>query len=170
VPGWPAAARRRGSARRRQRLEYDEQREPDGVGLYRFELRIRYFGVGECRGVLGDGLLGMRPAYPQLVEADPADDRGEPTTEVVDRPGVGAAQPDPGLLYGVLGLLVRPEHPVRDCPQPLPVLLEPLRQPLVVPHSAYPLGSRLSHLRHLLRRGSDVANPRDVTKPEEAPP
>ena len=43
--------------------------------------------------------------------------------------GVGAAEPQPGLLDGVVGLAQRAEHPVGDRPQVGAVLVESLGQP-----------------------------------------
>ena len=57
----------------------------------------------------------------------PGDDRGQPAAQVLDRAGVGPAEPEPGLLDGVLRLAQRPEHPVGHRPQVRPVRLEPLR-------------------------------------------
>ena len=63
-----------------------------------------------------DELLAARLARAQHVEADAADDRGQPGADVVDFRGVGTAQPQPRLLNGVVGLGHRPEHPLRDRP------------------------------------------------------
>jgi hypothetical protein len=121
---------------RSQRFEYHEQREPDGVGEHRFLLGVG-FGV-EADDRFGepaaDVVLLARAARPQDVEADAADDGGEPAAEVGDRLGVGTAQSQPGLLEGVIGVAERAEHAVGDCPQVRPVLLEPLDLPALLVH------------------------------------
>jgi hypothetical protein len=88
---------------RRQRLQYDEQRKADRIRLHRFELRIGYVDIGERGGVVADGLLGMATPQPQHVQADPPDHGRQPAAEVLDGVGVGATEPDPGLLDGILG-------------------------------------------------------------------
>jgi hypothetical protein len=92
-------------------------RERDGLGL-----------------VLGEGLLAAGPAAPQLVEADPADDGGEPAAEVLDAFGVAGGQPEPGLLDGVLGLAGGAEHLEGHGLQSGPVRFEAAGEPLVVVH------------------------------------
>jgi hypothetical protein len=47
-------------------------------------------------------------------------------------PWLGAAQPQPRVLNGIVGLAQRAEHPIRNCPQMRAILLEPFRKPLVV--------------------------------------
>jgi hypothetical protein len=47
------------------------------------------------------------------VQADPRDDRRQPSAEVLDRRGIRAAQPDPSLLHSVIRLNERSEHSVR---------------------------------------------------------
>ena len=54
--------------------------------------------------------------------------------EVLDLAGFGAAEPQPGLLHGVVGLADRAQHPVGDRPQAAPVLLEPLCKPVLFVH------------------------------------
>ena len=70
-------------------------------------------------------------ARSQDVQADAGDDRRQPAAEVVDLARVGAADPQPGLLDGVVSLRERAEHPVGHRPQVRPVLLEAIRQPVV---------------------------------------
>jgi hypothetical protein len=121
---------------RRQRLEHHEQGEADGVGEQRLVLGVD--GVGAVHDRIGQALverlLAARLARPQHVERHAADGGDEPGLEVVDRVGVRAAEPDPRLLHGVVGLARRAEHPVRDRAHPGPVLLEPLCQPVVFVH------------------------------------
>ena len=83
-------------------------------------------------------------------------------TTVVSQPprfstplGVGAAEPEPGLLHGVVRLAQRAEHPVGHRPQVGAVGLEPLRQPVVFVHR--------SHSSVAFRHSSDGRNPADVT-------
>jgi hypothetical protein len=80
-------------------------------------------------------LLAARLARAQHVEGDARDHGPQPGTEVVDVGGVGAAEPQPRLLHGVVGLAQRAEHPVGDGPQCGPVLLEALRQLIHRSHS-----------------------------------
>jgi hypothetical protein len=58
------------------------------------------------------------------VQADPADDHGEPRAQVVHLVGGGAVKPQPRLLYRVVGLGDRAEHAVGDRPQVIAVSLE----------------------------------------------
>ena len=53
---------------------------------------------------------------------------------LLDPAGVGPADPQPGLLDGVVGLGGGAEHAVGDRPQVGPVGLEPLRQPAGLVH------------------------------------
>ena len=57
-----------------------------------------------------------------------ADDRRQPSAEVLDVARVGAAEPQPGFLHRVVRLGRRAEHPVGDRPQVGPVRLEALGQ------------------------------------------
>ena len=84
-----------------------------------------------------------------------ADDRRQPAAEVLDGAGVGAAQPDPGFLHGVVRLGAGTEHPVRHPLQMAPVRLELLGQPTVIVHS--------SHILVGSRHTSDGREPADVT-------
>ena len=59
--------------------------------------------------------------------------------EVLQLVRVDPAEADPGLLDGVVGLAQGAEHPVGHGPQPGPVLLELLRQQLVVVHRSHPV-------------------------------
>ena len=79
-------------------------------------------------------LFAAGPPRPQHVQRDPGHHRGQPAAEVVHLAGVGPAQPQPGLLDGVVRLADRAQHPVRDRLQVAPVVLETLRQPVVAVH------------------------------------
>ena len=66
-----------------------------------------------------------------------------PTTVVSHAPrfsiasALGAAQPQPRLLEGVVGLAQRTQHPVRDRPQAGAVLVEALGQPFLLAHVTF---------------------------------
>ena len=74
----------------------------------------------------------------ELVQADATDDRGQPGAQVLDVARVGPAEPDPGLLDGVVRLAQRAEHPVGHAAQVRAVRLEALGQPVLV-------GRRVGH-------------------------
>ena len=97
--------------------------------------------TGEVSRQLGGGVLPARATGAQPVEAHARDNSGQPSPEVVDLRGIGAVEAKPGLLDGIVRLGPRPEHPVRDRPQPRPVRFELRGQPI-----------RLGH-QHILRRG-----------------
>src|SRR5207247_4089405 len=84
-------------------------------------------------------LFGPRRARAQQVEAQPRDDRRQPSPEILDSACVSAAEPYPGFLNGVVRFAPRAEHPVGDRPQVTPVFLESLRQPLVFVHRSHSL-------------------------------
>ena len=109
-----------------ERLENHQERETDRVGEDRF-----LFGVGlvvEADDRLwqpaADVVLLARAARAQHVETDAADDRRQPAPQVGDVVGLGAAQPQPGFLEGVVGLGHRTEHPVGHGLQVRSVVLE----------------------------------------------
>jgi hypothetical protein len=54
--------------------------------------------------VLVQALLAPRLAGAQHVQANPRDDRRQPSREVLDAAHVGAAHAQPGFLDGVVGL------------------------------------------------------------------
>ena len=82
-------------------------------------------------------LLAPGLARSQRVQRDSRNDRGQPPSQVLDAIGVGAAEPQPGFLNGVVGLAHRAEHPVGHRSQMAAVLLEPLRQPFVLDHVTF---------------------------------
>ena len=82
-----------------------------------------------------EGRLAPRPARPEHVEADPPDDRRQPGPQVLDLAGVGAAQADPRLLDGVVGLADRAEHPECHAAQVGAVGLEAIGEPVLVVHA-----------------------------------
>ena len=131
-----------------QRVEHDEHREPDRVGEQRLLL-----GVGRVRAAAaGSGASASSGSSRRDVRVrsmsrrHAGDDRRQPAAEVVDGARVGAAEPQPRLLDGVVGLARRAEHPVGHRAQVGPVLLESLRQPVVRVHGSHHLVAR----RHLV--------------------
>jgi hypothetical protein len=147
---------------RRQRLQHHQQRQPDPLGQQRFLLRVGLVlaaddRVGQVHGRV-QRLLAPLPARAQHVQAHPRDHPGQPAAEVVDAAGVGAAEPQPALLDGVVGLGERAEHLVGDRPQPGAVLLEPVGQPVAFVHRSHPSVA--------VRQSIDGPNPADVTDKE----
>jgi hypothetical protein len=121
---------------RGQRLQDDQQRRPDRVGQQRLGLGVGPAGVArQLLGQLGtEEVLAPGAAIAEHVQRHPADHRGQPAAQVLHAAGAGAAEPQPRLLDGVVGLGGRAQHPVGHRPQMRPVLLEPLGQPVVVVH------------------------------------
>jgi hypothetical protein len=130
---------------RAQGVEHHQERHADRVGEERLVL-----GVAAARRVddrVGEvdleSLLSVRGARAQQVERDAGDDRGQPAAEVLDLAHVGSADPDPGVLHGVVRLAERAEHPVGNRPQPGAMLPEALGQPIQIGHVTFlrPQGS-----------------------------
>jgi hypothetical protein len=116
-------------------LEHDEQRHPDRVGHDGLVLRIAVLGDDDgFRQPCAGKLLAPRTARPQRIQADAPDDGRKPAVQILDCAGLGAAQPKPRLLHGVLGLAHRAEHPVRDPPQVWSRRFELVHQPLSLVH------------------------------------
>ena len=126
-----------------QRFEHHEQRETDRVGQQRFVLGVDPVLAAHDRlgHVRVQRLLAPRLARAQHVQAHPRDDRRQPSAQVLDAAGVGAAEPQPGFLHGVVRLAQRAEHPVGHRPQVGAVGLEPLRQPVVFVHRSHSLAA-----------------------------
>ena len=143
---------------RRQRLEHDEQRQADIVGKLGLALGIGSRAAWPAAGsrLAVQRLLAPRLARAQGVEADAGDHRGQPAAEIVDAGGIGAAQPQPGFLHGIVGLARRAQHAVGDPLQMAAVGLELLGQPFFFFHR--------SHSPIALRHSPDGRNPADVTK------
>jgi hypothetical protein len=125
--------------RRRQPVEDHEQREPHRLGQLRLLLRAvlgasHGAAPGAARGLGPERLLGPRPPGAQYVEAHPGHHPGQPAAQVANARRVGAAEPHPGLLDGVVGLGGRPEHAVGDSPHVAAMGLEALRLPVVIVH------------------------------------
>jgi hypothetical protein len=129
---------------RAQGVEHDQQGQADRVGQQRLELRLQLV-VRADQGVGQAHAEGFFPPYvprAQHVQADPGHDRGEPPAQVLHLVPAGPAQPQPGVLHGVVGLGERAQHPVGDCPQVAPVLFELFGQPLVFVHMSHPRVAR----------------------------
>jgi hypothetical protein len=92
--------------RRSQRLKDHKQRQTDRVGQEGFLLRVDLvlgahdrIGQAHLQGLLSAGRAGV-----QHVEAHPGDHRRQPSPEVLDAARVGAAEPQPRFLDGVVRL------------------------------------------------------------------
>ena len=59
-------------------------------------------------------LLAARSARAEHVQRHAGDDRRQPAAEVLDLARVHAAEPQPGILDGVVSLAERAQHPVGD--------------------------------------------------------
>ena len=128
-----------------ERLEHHEQRQADRVGEQRLVL-----GVGAVSGVddrVGhahvERLLAPRSARAEHVQRHACDDRRQPAAEVLDLARVGAAEPQPGVLDGVVGLAERAEHPVGDRTEMRSVILELAGEPFLLIHVTF-LSRRVS--------------------------
>ena len=137
---------------RRQRVEDDEQREPDRVGEDRLVLGIGVSVDGDDR--LGEPaaevVLTAGAARAKDVERDARHDGRQPAREVRDAVRVRAGEPQPRLLDRVFSLAHRAEHPVRDRPQVAAMSLELLRQQVALAH------------RHILSLGSVICLTNDI--------
>jgi hypothetical protein len=131
---------------RRQGVQHHQQRQPDPLGQQRLLLGVAAaLGADDRVGhAQVEGLLAPGPAAAEHVQAHPGHHRGQPAAQVLDPAGVGAAEPQPGLLDGVVGLAERAEHPVGHRPQAGPLLLEPLGQPWPLVHHVTSLRRRVS--------------------------
>jgi len=95
-----------GRGQRLQHHQHHQQRQPDGVRRQRLVLGVA--AVVEADDRIGQvylqRLLPPSRARTEHVQADPAGDRGQPGGQVRHVVGVGAAEPQPGLLDGVVRL------------------------------------------------------------------
>jgi hypothetical protein len=144
--------------RRRQPVEHDEQREPDRIREERFLLGAAPARAGRdrFRRVRRERLLTSRCTRPQHVETHARDDRGQPSAKVIDVRAVGAAEPQPRFLNGVVHLAHRAEHPVSYGAQVGSVLFESLGQIVAVGHR--------SHILVGFRHSADGRTARNVTR------
>ncbi|EMD21640.1 hypothetical protein C791_1301 [Amycolatopsis azurea DSM 43854] len=119
-----------------QGVQHHHQRHPDRVGQQRVVLgaRMRRGGLGRQRP---GGLFAPDLTRLEHVQADPGDDRGQPSARVLHLAGVGAADPQPRLLHRVLGVAGGAEHPVGHRPQAIVVFGEPLGQPDLFDHLSH---------------------------------
>jgi hypothetical protein len=143
---------------RGERLQHDQQRQSDRVRGQRLVLGV---AVAVADDRVGQAYVQrlFPPGRPRAehVQADPPGDGGQPGGQVGHVVGVGAAEPQPGLLDSVVRLGQRAEHPVRHRAQVRALLLEPLGQKLLIGHRYAPsLG---------IRHTTDEPNRADVTEP-----
>jgi hypothetical protein len=82
-------------------------------------------------------LLAPRSARAEHVQRHAGDDCRQPAAEVPDFARVGAAEPQPGVLDGVVGLAERAEHPVGDSAEMRPLLLEVPGKPFLLIHVTF---------------------------------
>jgi hypothetical protein len=120
---------------RRQPIQHDEQRSPHRLGQQRLLVD------GPARAVRGgeNMVVGQRDLVtalprPELIQALPSDDCGQPAAEVPHLAQVGFAGLDPGLLHGLVGIVERSEHAERDAAQVRPVGLESRDEPRIPVH------------------------------------
>jgi hypothetical protein len=141
----------------RQPLEHDEQGETDRIRKQRLLLGVDpVLGAHDRLGhVKVQRHLAPRLARAQHTQAHPRDDRREPRPQVLDAAGVGAAEPKPGFLHGVIGFVQRAEHPVGHRPEVIPIGLEPLRQPVALVHRSHSFAAVGLTVRTTKRRRCD---------------
>jgi hypothetical protein len=60
-------------------------------------------------------------------------DGGQPAAQILDLVGIGAAQPQPSFLHGVICFSAGPQHAIGDRPRMRPLGLKGLRQPFRLP-------------------------------------
>ena len=119
-----------------QGVEHDQQRQPDRIGEEGFLLGVRRFGAagGGDDGGGVERVLAAGRARAEHVEADAGHDGGQPTAEVVEAIGVGAAKAQPGFLDGVVSFGRGAEHAVGHPTQVAAMLLETFRQQVAFGH------------------------------------
>jgi hypothetical protein len=127
---------------RGERLEHDQQRQPDRVREQRLVLGVR--AVRKVDDRVGDvhvlRQLASRVTRAQHVQRHARDHGRQPPAEVLHPAGVRAAEPQPRVLDGVLGLAERSADPVGHRPQVRTVLLELVDQQVLLCHVSSPLG------------------------------
>jgi hypothetical protein len=84
-------------------------------------------------------LLAASGPGTQEIQADPRHDSGQPGPHILNVSGIGAAQPQPGLLDGIIRFGQRAKHPVRHAAQVTSILFESLRKPVLFVHTRYPM-------------------------------
>ena len=142
---------------RRQRFQHHQQGQADGIGELDLMLGIVAFSAALdlVRRTEIERVFAPRLALPQHIEANARHHRRQPAAEIADVAGVGAAEPQPGFLHGVLGFAARAKHAVGDRPQAAAVGLELPGQRVFFVHR--------SHSFVALRHSYDERNPADVT-------
>jgi hypothetical protein len=121
---------------RPQGIEDGEKRKSERVTQERLLL-----GVGSglrthdrIRDVRVERRLTACPSRTEHVQAHAAHNGRQPSSKVFDVTGVCSAEPDPGLLHGVIRLSQGAEHAVCDRPQVGAVGFESLSQPNLISH------------------------------------
>lgn len=123
-----------------QGIEHDEERQADRVGKERLVLWSKFSRWADDR--IGEmhleGFLSPDISRAEHIEANAGDDRCQPSARILDLVRLGSAHPHPGVLDCIVGLCERAQHPIGDRPQMAPLLLEALRQPVLLVHSTHP--------------------------------
>jgi hypothetical protein len=84
---------------------------------------------------VADGIANRRFAAP--FPGTPHDNRWQPCTQVFNAACAGAADAEPRLLDGIVGLVHRPEHSVGHPPEVGVISLELLREPFPLVHRSH---------------------------------
>jgi len=100
------------------------EREPLGG---RAALDVRQLSAG--------GLLAPGRPRAQHVERHSSDNCGQPSANIRDLTRVGAAEPEPRFLHGIVSLGSRSEHPLGHRSQMRAVGLESVHEPIVFGHT-----------------------------------
>ena len=105
-----------------------------------------------------EGFLSPDIARAEHVEANTGDDRRQPSAEILDLVHLGPAHPHPGVLDCIVGFGERAQHPIGDRPQVGPLLLEALRQPVLLVHCTHPRrkGHHNDPSAHHMKENTDV--------------
>ena len=158
---------------RRQGVQHHEQRHSHRVGQHRLVLGIDFADrIDDGIRHLGDEFFGgPRPAAAQRVQADPCHHCGQPGVEVGYLAGilaVAAAQPQPGLLHGVLSVVDRAQHAVGHRSQMRPGRLETCCQVSVRLPGHRPPASGSAHTLPSLKPEAPMPNAR-LNRPRRLP-
>ena len=155
----------RQSLGRGQRVQHDQQRQPDRVGEQRLVLGIGAFVDADdrLRQPVARRVFRARAAGAEHVDADPPDHGRQKPADVLDRLRARAADPQPRLLDGILGLADRAQHPVGHRLQLPAVALELLGlQRLIVGlvHRGHVLGRDRALIGHVASTDGNVTSRR----------
>ncbi|MHC2582096.1 AhpD family alkylhydroperoxidase [Bradyrhizobium diazoefficiens] len=141
---------------RLQCFQHDQECRADGIGHLRFALpRL----VDRLRYMRAHRVLPARLSCAQHVEANARDHGGQPAPQIRDIGRIAPAEPQPGLLHGIVDLAAGTQHPVGDRAQMIPVGLELLAEKIFF---RVFLGHR-SHSWISIRHAHDEANSANVT-------